>query len=113
MEELSGRRLSRRVNCLDTLINGFSALFRLDQNDRDGSIILFRATMLVFTQRCPATFFCILGINYKKLTGENVTVFEKISRYCSQQLLPARTLKTCSLVFLSTLSNYCIIYLMN
>ena len=50
-----GGRLSRRGNCLDTLINGFSAIFRLDQNDRDGSILLFRA-ILVFTQCCPSNF---------------------------------------------------------
>ena len=32
------------------------------------------------------------------LTPENLTGFEKISRYCSQQLLPTRTLKTGSVV---------------
>ena len=38
-------------------------------------------------------FLCIPGINYVMLTAENVTVFEKITRYCSQQLLHAQTLK--------------------
>ena len=32
------------------------------------------------------------------LTPENLTGFEKISRYWSQKLLPARTLKTSSVV---------------
>ena len=46
----------------------------------------------------PGTFLCILGINYAMLAPQDLTGFEKLIRYCSQQLLPARTLKMDSVI---------------
>ena len=40
------------------------------------------------------------------LTPENLTGFEKISRYYSQQLLPARTLKTGSVVLFTYIQQF-------
>ena len=44
---------------------------------------------------------------------QNVFGFEKISRFCSQQLMHVQALKTSKVIYLSTFSNFCIIYLMN
>ena len=59
------------------------------------------------------TFLCILGINYAMLTPWNLNGFEKISWYCSQQLLSAWTRKTINKFYLFTFNNFCIIYLIN
>ena len=46
----------------------------------------------------PGTSLCNLGTNYAMLMPQNLIGYQKISWYCSQQLLPVRTLKTGSVV---------------